>query len=304
MRAAIMAYAEHFIGVGDGVKVYVRDYAGAGERVPVLCLHGLTRNSADFEGVAPRMVALGRRVLALDVRGRGRSDRDPKPERYRPDIYAQDVLGVLNKLDVPRAVFVGTSMGGVITMILSTTAPNRIAAAVLNDIGAEVDPRGLARIAGYVGKSGPVNSWKEMTAAVRASQSVAFPDRDEANWQILLRRLTGRPSFWDVFARRVAEELPDGRVALAYDPAIANAFKANSSAPPPTMMPLFRALAKKPVLLVRGAISDLLSPATVAAMREAKPDLEYAEVPNTGHAPTLEEPEAWNAIAAFLARVP
>jgi len=196
---------------------------------------------------------------------------------------------VLDALSIPTAVFVGTSLGGLIAMLLAAAMPDRIAAAVLNDIGAEVDPRGLARIRSYVGSSGPVNSWREMTAAVKASQEVAFPARDNG--------------FWEIFARRVAEELPDGRVALAYDPAIANAFKGDYSAPP-SMMPMFQALAKVPVLAVRGAISDLLSRATVDAMRTVKPDLESVEVPDTGHAPTLEEPEAWNAIAAFLARVP
>ena len=128
-----------------------------------------------------------------------------------------------------------------------------------------------------------------MTAAVKGSQSVAFPGKDDA--------------FWRTFTRRVARERADGRVEFAYDPAIANAFAATPAGPPPSMMPLFAALCETPVLLVRGAISDLLSRETVAAMKRAKPDMEFVEVPNVGHAPTLEEPEAWNAIAAFLAKV-
>lgn len=283
-----MDFAEHRIATPDGPVVYARDYAAAAGRLPVVCLHGMTRNSADFEEVAPMIAAFGRRVVAIDARGRGKSDNDPDATRYRPDVYVGDVLRVLDTLGLPRAVFLGTSMGGIMTMLAATIAPDRIAAAILNDIGTEVDPVGLKRIASYVGKAGPFVSWDEMNAAAKASQSVAFPDKDDA--------------FWRNFARRVARERADGKVEFSYDPAIANAFAA-APAGPPGMMPLFQALAAKPVLLVRGAISDLLSRETVAAMKQAKPDLDFVEVPKVGHAPTLEEPEAWNALAAFLAKV-
>lgn len=284
-----MDFAEHRIATPDGPAVYARDYAAPGMGLPVLCLHGLTRNSADFEQVAPRIAALGRRVVAIDARGRGKSDNDPDATRYRPDVYVGDVLRVLDTLGLPRAVFLGTSMGGIMTMLAATIAPDRVAAAILNDIGTEVDPVGLKRIASYVGKAGPFASWDEMNAAAKASQSVAFPDKDDA--------------FWRNFARRVARERSDGKVEFSYDPAIANAFVAAPAGPPPSMMPLFAALKKTPVLLVRGAISDLLSRETVAAMQQAKPDLDFVEVPKVGHAPILEEPEAWNALAAFLAKV-
>ena len=198
-------------------------------------------------------------------------------------------LRVLDTLGIPRAIFLGTSMGGIMTMLTATIAPDRIAAAILNDIGTEVDPAGLKRIASYVGKAGPFVSWDAMTEAVKGSQSVAFPGKDDA--------------FWRIFTRRVARERADGSVEFAYDPAISNAFSTAPAGPPPSMAPLFAALASKPVLLVRGAISDLLSRETVAAMRQAKPGMEFVEVPNVGHAPTLEEPEAWNAIASFLAKV-
>lgn len=284
-----MDFAEHRIATPDGPAVYARDYAAPGMGLPVLCLHGLTRNSADFEQVAPRIAALGRRVVAIDARGRGKSDNDPDATRYRPDVYVGDVLRVLDTLGLPRAVFLGTSMGGIMTMLAATIAPDRVAAAILNDIGTEVDPVGLKRIASYVGKAGPFASWDEMNAAAKASQSVAYPDKDDA--------------FWRNFARRVARERSDGKVEFSYDPAIANAFVAAPAGPPPSMMPLFAALKKTPVLLVRGAISDLLSRETVAAMKQAKPDLDFVEVPKVGHAPILEEPEAWNALAAFLAKV-
>lgn len=281
-------YREHRITVPDGLALFVRDYAAQGQvrSVPVICLHGLTRNSADFEVVAPRIAALGRRVIALDVRGRGRSDWDTKPVRYRPDVYVQDVLHVLNQMDIPHAVFVGTSMGGIITMLIAAAARERIAAAVLNDIGPVINPAGIARIAGYAGKSAPFDSWDGIIAAIRTTQGGAFPDVDDA--------------FWQTFARRVAHKLPDGRVAFAYDPAIANAFAAAPAAPPPDMTPLFAALAAVPVLSVRGELSDLLSREGVAAMRAIKPDLRFVEVPRVGHAPTLEEPSAWRMVAEFL----
>lgn len=283
-----MNFDEHRIATDDGVRVYARDYSHEGaHRLPVVCLHGLTRNSADFEAVAPRIAHQGRRVVAIDARGRGKSDNDPEPARYRPDVYVGDVLRVMDTLNIPRAVFLGTSMGGIMTMIAAAVAPARVAAAVLNDIGPVVDPRGIARIASYVGKSGAFDSWYDMTAAVRAVGDAAFPERDD--------------EFWSTFTRRVAREREDGRIEFAYDPLIAQTF--SSGGPAPDLMPLFQALAHVPVLVVRGATSDILSQDGVDAMLRVKPELEVAEVPDTGHAPTLDEPEAWDAIAAFLARV-
>jgi pimeloyl-ACP methyl ester carboxylesterase len=284
-----MDFAEHRIATEDGPVVYARDYAAdATHRLPVVCLHGLTRNTADFETVAPRIATLGRRVIAIDARGRGKSDNDPQAQRYRPDTYVGDTLRVLDTLNVPRAVFLGTSMGGIMTMLAAIMAPTRIAAAILNDIGPEVDPKGVARIAAYVGKSGPFGSWAEAVAAVKASQGAMFPNGDDA--------------FWRTFAQRVARERDDGRVEFAYDPAIAAAFAAPAT-PPPSMVPLFEALARVPVLVIRGATSDILSSEGLATMKRIKPDLDYTEVPGIGHAPTLEEHEAWDALAKFLSKV-
>jgi len=286
-----MNFAEHLIETADGPKVYVRDYAeeGSVRGLPVICLHGLTRNSTDFEAVAPQIAAQGRRVIAIDARGRGHSDNDPDATRYRPDVYVGDVWRIMDTLGIPRAVLLGTSMGGIMSMLAAVINSPRVAAVILNDIGADVDPAGIARISSYVGKAEPFASWDEAAVAVKATQSVAFPEKDD--------------NFWRTFTRRVARERADGRIELAYDPAIANAFSATPSAPPPTMMPLFVALATRPVLLIRGALSDLLSRDGVAAMKRAKPDMEFVEVPNVGHAPTLEEPEARSAIASFLAHV-
>jgi pimeloyl-ACP methyl ester carboxylesterase len=288
-------FAERTVRTADGLSIRVRDYPAAEPvtGLPVFCLHGLTRNSKDFELVAPRIAALGRRAIAWDARGRGRSDRDPDASRYNAGVYAQDAIAALDELGVERAVLLGTSMGGLITMVLAAMAPQRIAAAVLNDIGPELDPAGVARIASYVGKTGRVETWEAAAAAVRAVQSTAFPNAE--------------PDFWMRFARRTFRQNPDGSLEPDYDIAIAQAFQAppeGAEAPaPPDMKPLFQALGG-PVLVIRGAASDILSPAGVEAMRALKPDLDVAEIPGVGHAPTLEEPEAWDALLNFLARVP
>lgn len=287
-----MKIEERTISNADGLALFVRDYAPSApeQGLPVLCLHGLTRNSADFEHAATRIAALGRRVIVPDMRGRGRSQYDPQSARYQPAIYARDTLAILDFLGIGQAVFLGTSMGGIITMLVAASAPQRIAAAILNDIGPVLDPRGLARIGGYVGREGDFASFEEVAAAVRATQGAAFPDADDA--------------FWMAFARRVAKVLPDGRVGFAYDPAIADTFAKPSDAPPPDLSPYFAGLAEKPVLLLRGALSDLLSADGVAAMRQIKADLVSVEVARVGHAPTLDEDAAVIAIEDFLRSVP
>ncbi|MGE0044487.1 MAG: alpha/beta fold hydrolase [Hyphomonadaceae bacterium] len=297
LPAESQEFVERRIKSADGLSIYVRDYAALAPEtgVPVFCLHGLTRNSKDFDVVAPRIAALGRRTLAWDTRGRGLSDRDSEPARYNPAIYVQDALATLDQLSIEKAVFVGTSMGGLITMVLSAMAPQRIAASVLNDIGPEIDPTGLARIAGYVGNRKPVTNWDEAAEAIKGINGVAFPDKLNDH------------AFWLRFAHNTFRQQPDGSFAADYDPAIADAFKTpegQEPAPQPDLKPLFAALsAAGPVLVVRGGISDLLSPAGVATMKGLNPKLETVDVPRVGHAPTLEEPEAWNAIVSFLAKV-
>jgi pimeloyl-ACP methyl ester carboxylesterase len=286
-----LQYAERFVSVPDGLHLFVRDYAavGAPRNVPVVCIHGLTRNSADFEDIAPVVAAMGRRVLAVDVRGRGKSGWDPDPTRYRPDVYTGDVVHVMDSLKIDHAAFIGTSMGGLIAMLLSAVVPKRVAAAVLNDIGPVVNPSGLARIAGYVGKVTSFDSWDAVIAAIRATNGVAFPDADDA--------------FWRTMARRVARAREDGKIVFNYDPAIARAFDQPPGTSPPNLKPFFETLREKPVLVVRGALSDLLAPEGVEAMRQIKPDIDYAEVPRVGHAPMLDEPVAREALERFLGRL-
>ena len=175
----------------DGLKLYARDYpvAGGEPRLPVICLHGLTRNSKDFEDIAPIIAATGRRVIIPDVRGRGHSDRDPNPNNYKPPVYARDVIEMMAVLGIPRAVFLGMSMGGIITMTLAALRLKVIAAAILNDVGPAIAPEGLARILGYAGKPVEVHDWAEATDYVRRTNAAALPGLSDGDWQRLARRV-------------------------------------------------------------------------------------------------------------------
>ena len=274
----------------DELSLYARDYAGAegAARLPVIAIHGLTRNSADFGTVAPLIAATGRRVLALDVRGRGRSDRAADPMTYQPPVYAKDVLALLDQAGVGRAVFLGTSMGGLITMALTAMAPDRVAAAILNDIGPEVAPEGLARIASYTGQTVEIRSWDDAADYARRTNGAALPHYG--------------PDDWLAFARRVFREGPDGVPVLDYDPDITVPMRAaGKDALVPDLWPAFRHLAEgRKLLLVRGATSDLLSSDIAGRMREAAPEMKFVEVPGVGHAPMLDEPAARDAILDFL----
>ena len=287
----VAAYAERRWKSSDGLDLFARDYApGSGvARPPVIAIHGLTRNSADFGALAPLLAQSGRRVLAVDVRGRGLSDHAPDPMTYRPDVYAADVLALMEQAAIDRAVFVGTSMGGLITMALTALRPKAVVAAILNDIGPEVAPEGLARIAAYSGQPVEIGSWADAAAYAKRINAVAFPDYSDADW--------------DAFARRIFRQQPEGEIGLDYDPDISVPIRAaGAKALVPNLWPMFRRLAKtKPTLLVRGGVSDLLSAAIADKMRKAAPAMAYVEVPGVGHAPMLDEPEAKAAIFEFLA---
>lgn len=287
------AYAERRWTSPDGLSLFARDYAPADgpARLPVIAIHGLTRNSADFEVIAALIAQSGRRVLAVDVRGRGQSDRAPDPMTYTPDVYAKDVVALMEQSGIEKAVFLGTSMGGLITMALTAIKPKAIAAAILNDVGPELAPEGLARIAAYAGQPLVIETWADAAAYARRINETALPHYTEADWA--------------AFARRTFREGTEGAPVLDYDPDISAPIKAaGAKALIPNLWPYFRALARrKPTLLLRGATSDLLSPAIVAKMRKAAPAMAYAEVPGVGHAPMLDEPEARAAIFEFLAGV-
>jgi pimeloyl-ACP methyl ester carboxylesterase len=292
-HSSIGGFEERIVQTVDGLTIYARDYAPLlpVTGLPVICLHGLTRNSRDFEVIAPRIAALGRRVIAADMRGRGKSANDPDPAHYVPAVYAQDVLSLLDKLEIPRAVFVGTSMGALITMLIGTLAPDRIAAVVINDIGPKIEKEGLAHLLTYVGQGRPLASWDAAAQAVRDVVGDAYPTRADDT------------VFWDAFARRAYRQRDDGQIEADYDSSIALTMMDPETTPVPDLSPLFQAIASKPMLSVHGALSNILSIEGVAHMRGLKPDLHTVEVENVGHAPCLDEPEAWDAILDFLAQV-
>jgi pimeloyl-ACP methyl ester carboxylesterase len=287
-------YTEISFTSDDGLRLYARDYpAAAGPaHLPVICLHGLTRNSSDFDELAPAIAAMGRRVLAPDVRGRGNSARDPNPDNYNPLVYANDVVKLMHDLGIARAIFIGTSMGGLITMTLAVRHLELIAGAVINDVGPVLSVKGLARIAGYAGRCNTLANWDDAAAYVKDINACAFPEAPDEEW--------------NKWARRAFAQDESGKLALRYDPRIAIALHTGKLRPTSLAGRLaFKRLAhKRPVLLVRGALSDLLEPEQAAWMRRAAPTMQYTEVPNVGHAPMLTEPQSLEAIRQFLGQLP
>ncbi|HVU31111.1 MAG TPA: alpha/beta hydrolase, partial [Sphingomicrobium sp.] len=180
-------YRDGYLTVADGLRLHYRDYPGPEGRTPLLCLHGLTRNSRDFAELAERH-SKDRRVIALDFRGRGLSDYDPLPARYTPIVYAGDVIQLLDQLHVASAVFVGTSLGGLVTMMTAVTAPQRIRAAILNDVGPDVAPGGIERILSYVGKDRRFASWDEAADAIATNNAGAFERYTHDEWVRMARR--------------------------------------------------------------------------------------------------------------------
>lgn len=277
-------FEDRYFTVRDGLRLHYRDYRGSSDRPPLLCLPGLTRNSRDFAALAERYSPRFR-VLALEFRGRADSEYDPQPMRYNPLTYAADVIELLDQQSIAQAVFVGTSLGGLVTMTVGALAPQRIAATILNDIGPELSTGGLDRIRSYVGKDVRFKSWDDAaeTIADNVGRVPASYSHDD----------------WVRMARRVCRE-ERGEIRFDYDMAIVVPFEA---APAPTidMWPLFAALAQKPLLVMRGEKSDLLSAEAAEKMKVAAPGAKFAVVPGVGHAPELDEPQAVAAIDAFLA---
>src|SRR5262245_56048184 len=278
-----------FVTAQDGLRLHVRAYgARASSALPAVCLPGLARTSADFEALAVALSSDGERpVLALDYRGRGRSDYDHNPANYSLSVELADVLAVLTALGISRAVFVGTSRGGILTMLLAAARPTAIAGCVLNDIGPVIELAGLTRIKSYVGKLPQPASFREAADALQRLFGSQFPKWRDADW------LT--------FARRTYKEV-DGRIVPDYDPALATTLAGVSPERPlPPLWREFDALARVPVMVVRGTNSDILSAATVQAMRERRRSLEVVEVADEGHAPRLSDAPNAGRIAAFVA---
>lgn len=280
-----MAVEDRIWTSGDGLSLHYRDYPGEPARTPVLCIPGLTRNARDFADVAARL-SPGRRVIAVDLRGRGDSQWSPDFETYNAGMYLDDVKRLLDALGLARVVIFGTSLGGIIAMLLGMTGDTRLAGVLLNDIGPVIDEAGLERIRGYVGRSAEWTSWDEAAAAIAKTHAHSFPDYAAADWLAM--------------ARRTCRER-DGAIVLDYDPAIA-ILAAMPVDPPPEPWRFLDGFTDLPVLLVRGALSDILSEATATEMARLLPGLELATVPGIGHPPMLDEEPAPAAIDRLLAK--
>jgi pimeloyl-ACP methyl ester carboxylesterase len=276
-----------FFTSNDGLRLHARCYgARANTATPVVCLPGLTRTVADFEVVAERLSAAGRRVIALDYRGRGLSAYDPNPANYNVQVELGDALTVLEALDVLPAIFIGTSRGGILAMVLASASPQAIAAAILNDIGPVIELSGLLRIKSYVGRLPAPGDYADAARLLRDVFAAQFPKLSDEDWLASAHR---------------AFKQEDGRLVPAYDVKIAETLKdVGPETIVPDLWPQFDALAQVPVMVVRGALSDLLSAETMAAMSGRHPDLRVVEVADQGHAPMLQDEPTLGAIERFV----
>jgi pimeloyl-ACP methyl ester carboxylesterase len=282
------AWSDCYWDSNDGLRLHYRDYAGPADRPPIICIPGLTRNARDFEGVAERLAGEWR-VICVDLRGRGESAHAKDPMTYVPLTYVEDVEALIRQLGLSRFVLFGTSLGGLITMLLAMADNKRLAAAMINDIGPVIVERGLERIRSYVGRSQSWPTWLHAARYFSETLGDVYPD-----WPL---------DQWLVFAKRVCKLTPNGRIGFDYDMRIAEPFKVPGGATGFDLWQAFDGLKGVPSLVVRGALSDLLDEATVADMLARNAEMETVTVPRVGHAPTLDEPEAVEAIQRLLARV-
>jgi len=277
-----------FVATQDGLRIHLREFGvSTTSGLPVLCLPGLTRTVADFESLALALAST-RRVIAIDSRGRGQSDYDQNPENYNLAVELADIVSVLGALAIGPALFIGSSRGGILTMLLAAAHPVAVAGAILHDIGPVIEPAGLARIKGYVGKLPQPGSFAEGADILRREFQIQFPKLTDEQWLAAARR---------------AWKVEHGVLAPTYDVRIAQSFaKADDGQPMPTLWKEFDALAHVPVLVIRGANSDILSVTTVATMRARHPGLELIEVADQGHVPLLEGAEVVSYIGRFVER--
>jgi pimeloyl-ACP methyl ester carboxylesterase len=291
LTASTPEWVSHTLPARDGLRLHFREIAARDPaKAPVLCLPGLTRSTEDFDVVGRHIAATtGRRVLALDSRGRGGSEYDPDWKRYDLTVELDDMLGLLTALGVEGAVFFGTSRGGLLSLLTGVARPEVLRGVILNDIGPVLEARGLARIRGYVGK-------------------VPVPESFEAGARII-RDLFGTqftnlaPEQWLHWAKRSWRE-QDGKLVARYDINIMRTIAdLDLEQPMPDLWPMFETIKHVPLMVIRGALSELLSPATMQRMVREHPDAHAHVVPYEGHAPLLEDAPTLEAVEAFLARL-
>jgi pimeloyl-ACP methyl ester carboxylesterase len=272
----------HRIGAWDGLPLCVREWNGGDRLAPILCLPGFVRTGADFETLAPA-IGDGRRVVAIDYAGRGASGRTRDIARYAPEACARDVMDVCAALHIHDAIAIGTSFGGLLIMGVAAARPGLIRAAVLNDIGPEIGTDGAKFVLDFVGNDPALESLDACVAFLRQCLPPLSLETDAA---------------WRRMAELTYEPGPDGRFHPVWDTSIARLLRR----PPPDLWPLFGGLAHVPILLVRGAVSNILLAGTVVRMQRERPDMAVVTLPGIGHAPILTEPAALAAIKTFLAQ--
>jgi pimeloyl-ACP methyl ester carboxylesterase len=287
-----VSIAECFVSAPDGLRLHARCYgARSAGALPAVCLPGLARTAADFEALAETLASDAsrpRRVIALDYRGRGQSEYDRDPANYNFQVELADLLAVMAALDATPAILIGTSRGGILAMLLAAVRPSAIAGVVLNDIGPVIEPKGLIRIKGYVGKLPQPRSFEEGAEILRRLFDHQFPKLTHEDWLASARRTFRQEN---------------GALVPTYDVKLAKTLEGvDFEKPFPPLWPQFDALGHCPMMVIRGANSDILSPATVAAMAARRTELETLEVPDQGHAPLLAEAGVIARIVDFAAR--
>jgi pimeloyl-ACP methyl ester carboxylesterase len=274
----------------DELRLHYRDYPASprGRQLPIICLPGLTRNARDFAELADRLAGK-RRIIAVELRGRGESAPAKDPMSYTPETYVEDLEALIGQRALDRFILFGTSLGGMLSMVLTSKYPDKVAGVLLNDVGPAIDPAGLARIKSYVGRGASFPTWLHAARGLSDVHHVAYPDYGIDEWLGMAKRL----------CRLTAA----GRIVLDYDSALAEPLKAQGNEALPEIWPLLEALKPIPALLVRGELSDILSVATADRMEAELPLMERLELPGVGHAPTLGEPGCDAAIDRLLARI-
>jgi len=280
-----------FVSAPDGLRLHVREYgARSTQKRAVVCLPGLTRTVADFDALAPALAKAGpRRVFAVDSRGRGQSEYDRNPDNYNLLVELGDVVAILTALAVGPAVFVGSSRGGLLSMHLAVAHPTAIAGVVLHDIGPVIEPKGLARLRSYVGKLPQPRNFAEGAEILRSVFHGQFPNLSSDQW------LAGAERTW--------RQERNGALTPTYDVNLSRTLTAiDIETPLPPLWNEFEALARVPMLVIRGERSDILSAATVAAMAERHPGMQIVEVPDQGHVPLLEGNDIIQRVTDFVAK--